>query len=128
MYSNVRANASHLSSEDDNSLLRASHALNLEHRKQCLKKMVAFKRTPCLEVQQIQAVKMAQDNKDSKGFQTRRELKQHYNTVLKNWIDQHSSHPFPNKKEKAELCSQASITERQLNNWFTNYRRRHLQP
>lgn len=58
--------------------------------------------------------------------QARRELKVHYTNVLKNWIDHHTSHPFPTKEEKIELCEKASISERQLNNWFTNYRRRHL--
>ncbi|KAI8601618.1 hypothetical protein EDD21DRAFT_289270, partial [Dissophora ornata] len=52
----------------------------------------------------------------------RRELKSHYTSILKNWIDNHAYHPFPSKKEKAELCLKASITERQLNNWFINYR------
>ncbi|KAF9425989.1 hypothetical protein BGZ94_007035 [Podila epigama] len=57
----------------------------------------------------------------------RRKLKQHYTTVLVDWIRNHKSHPFPTKDEKTRLCKLASISETQLNNWFTNYRRRHLK-
>ena len=35
-------------------------------------------------------------------------------------------HPYPSEEEKAMLCQQTNLTLNQINNWFTNARRRLL--
>ncbi|KAF9097698.1 hypothetical protein BGX23_008123 [Mortierella sp. AD031] len=117
----------------DMALLQGARSLNSMHRDRCLTKISALKRTTC-SGGTLDVLSTSEDSGDvendvvtTKGrHQARRELKLHYTSVLKDWIDHHISHPFPTKEEKAELCEKASISERQLNYWFTNYRRRHL--
>ena len=46
--------------------------------------------------------------------------------ILKQWLFEHSSHPYPNDDEKDELCLRTNLTISQLNNWFINARRRIL--
>lgn len=125
VYKNMQAEAASYTDADNMLLLREAHALNPAHRSSCLKLLKRLK-----EVQNLDArdKKPSRDTKTSdcgNDCSTRRQLKMHYTSILKAWIDNHADNPFPSKKEKAELCMKASITERQLNNWFTNYRRRH---
>ncbi len=46
--------------------------------------------------------------------------------MLKNWILDHREHPYPTEEEKAVMCQQTGLTMNQINNWFTNARRRFL--
>ena len=46
--------------------------------------------------------------------------------ILKQWLFEHSNHPYPNDDEKDELCLRTNLTLSQLNNWFINARRRIL--
>lgn len=111
-------------------LLQAASVLNAEHRGACLHRATVLKRTSALR-SKTQSPKSAttinRATPTEDAFQARRRLKLHYTHVLQNWIENHPAHPFPTKSEKIDLCFKASITEKQLNNWFTNYRRRHLQ-
>ncbi|KAF8944421.1 hypothetical protein BGZ47_004253 [Haplosporangium gracile] len=127
-----RARPSHMDTNDA-TLFQGARSLNSIHRDLCLKKVSMLKRTTVVGGTQdgMSTNEVSDDIGDdmttAKGrHQARRKLKTHYTSVLKNWIDYHTSNPFPTKEEKAELCEKASISERQLNNWFTNYRRRHL--
>ena len=45
---------------------------------------------------------------------------------LKNWIFEHADHPYPTEDEKAEFCNMTNLSLNQINNWFTNARRRIL--
>lgn len=116
----------------DIALFHGARSLNSKHRDLCLRKVSMLKRTRVTsDTPGGMSTNEVSDDIDDMAttkdrHQARRELKVHYTSVLKNWIDHHTSHPFPTKEEKIELCKKASITERQLNNWFTNYRRRHL--
>ncbi|KAF9367632.1 Homeobox protein pknox1 [Podila verticillata] len=118
---------------DSIALLRGSKILEAEHAKRCLEVSSVMKcehpsdtepasdKTPCVSSGVLPT------EPSEKSTKARRQLKEHYTAILLKWINGHKSHPFPTKEEKVELCRQASITERQLNNWFTNYRRRHLK-
>ncbi|KAG0325673.1 Homeobox protein tgif1 [Dissophora globulifera] len=131
-YNSMQRDAALYQDAESESLLRSAGILNTEHRSRCLKVMLKLKQTPNVDcdtpnVDNVQAMAQGPGAPTTDDLKVRRELKVHYTSILKGWVDNHSSHPFPTKKEKAELCSKAIITERQLNNWFTNYRRRHRQ-
>ncbi|KAF9318214.1 hypothetical protein BGZ91_005207 [Linnemannia elongata] len=118
---------------NDKALFHGARSLNSIHRGLCLRKVSMLKRTTVSGGTPggISTNEVSDDIDDDMAItkarhEARRVLKIHYTSVLKNWIDRHHSHPFPTKEEKAELCEKAAISERQLNNWFTNYRRRHL--
>jgi hypothetical protein len=46
---------------------------------------------------------------------------------LKKWILEHRHRPYPSEEEKLLLCHETGLTTVQLNNWFTNARRRLLK-
>jgi hypothetical protein len=46
--------------------------------------------------------------------------------LLKKWLFEHWLHPYPSEEEKSLLCSQTHLSLNQINNWFTNARRRIL--
>ncbi|CAG0884960.1 unnamed protein product [Cyprideis torosa] len=48
--------------------------------------------------------------------------------IMKAWLFQHITHPYPTEDEKRQLASQTGLTLLQVNNWFINARRRILQP
>ncbi|XP_065061595.1 homeobox protein meis3-A-like isoform X2 [Rhopilema esculentum] len=48
--------------------------------------------------------------------------------ILKSWLFQHLSHPYPSEEQKRMLTSQTGLTFLQVNNWFINARRRIVQP
>lgn len=50
--------------------------------------------------------------------------------VLKGWLfsAEHVYHPYPTDKEKEELMAKTGLSKKQLSNWFTNARKRVLQP
>lgn len=43
---------------------------------------------------------------------------------LKNWFYSHKSHPYPSEDEKNVLMDCTGLSRAQINNWFTNARRR----
>lgn len=43
---------------------------------------------------------------------------------LKNWFYSHKSHPYPSEDEKNVLIECTGLSRAQINNWFTNARRR----
>jgi len=44
--------------------------------------------------------------------------------VLRKWFFDHFSHPYPEKEEKERLCNETGLTAKQLNDWFSNWRKR----
>lgn len=48
--------------------------------------------------------------------------------LLKTWLLDHASHPYPTEDEKRRLCSVTGLSISQVSNWFINARRRILVP
>lgn len=48
--------------------------------------------------------------------------------IMRAWLFQHLTHPYPSEEQKKELADQTSLTLSQVNNWFINARRRIVQP
>lgn len=44
--------------------------------------------------------------------------------VLRDWFDQHALDPYPSNDEKVELAKRARMDVKQVENWFTNRRKR----
>ncbi|EGG25328.1 homeobox transcription factor [Cavenderia fasciculata] len=47
-------------------------------------------------------------------------------SILKNWLYQHNNNPYPTEDEKVDLSQKTLLSSSQINNWFTNARRRIL--
>ena len=47
--------------------------------------------------------------------------------ILKQWFDAHDDNPYPTPLEKNMLAAAANMNVKQVNYWFTNYRKRHWQ-
>lgn len=48
-------------------------------------------------------------------------------SILKQWLFEHKQHAYPNEEEKLLLKEKTNLTLTQINNWFTNARRRILK-
>merc|ERR1711953_552865 len=48
--------------------------------------------------------------------------------ILRAWLFQNLSHPYPSEEQKKHLSTQTGLTILQVNNWFINARRRIVQP
>ena len=48
--------------------------------------------------------------------------------ILRAWLIQHLTRPYPTKDEKKQLCQETGLSIHQVNNWFSNARRRIIQP
>lgn len=48
--------------------------------------------------------------------------------IMRAWLFQHLTHPYPSEEQKKELAEQTGLTLSQVNNWFINARRRIVQP
>ena len=59
------------------------------------------------------------DRRYSLGSEARR--------VLKGWVDGHLADPYPSVQEKQQLAAHANLSIKQVNDWFTNYRKRHWE-
>ena len=47
--------------------------------------------------------------------------------MLKRWVNEHLADPYPSVGEKQELANQAQLSLKQVNDWFTNFRKRHWE-
>ena len=45
--------------------------------------------------------------------------------ILRTWVTMHIEDPYPSMQEKQRLAAAANLTMKQVNDWFTNYRKRH---
>eukprot|EP00742_Colponemidia_sp_Colp-10_P005222 GILJ01005579.1.p1 GENE.GILJ01005579.1~~GILJ01005579.1.p1 ORF type:complete len:482 (-),score=74.24 GILJ01005579.1:287-1732(-) len=85
------------------------------------------------EVQDLQdkyetAVQKLHQDKDGITPKKRGKLPKDATDLLKQWLAQHFTHPYPTDHEKKELASAAKIEVAQVTNWFTNARKRLWQP
>eukprot|EP00794_Sanderia_malayensis_P020298 gene20298-22287_t len=48
--------------------------------------------------------------------------------IMKAWLFQHLTHPYPSEEQKRQLANETGLTILQVNNWFINARRRVVQP
>jgi len=48
--------------------------------------------------------------------------------IMKAWLFQHLTHPYPSEEQKRQLATETGLTILQVNNWFINARRRIVQP
>jgi len=64
------------------------------------------------------------------GKRKRENFPQEVISELMTWARAHASAPYPNNRDLAMLQSRTSLTIKQLNYWFSNYRRRqrHVPP
>lgn len=44
--------------------------------------------------------------------------------ILEEWFKNHQNDPYPSEEDKIVLASMTNLTQRQINNWFCNYRGR----
>lgn len=44
--------------------------------------------------------------------------------ILRRWFQANNDYPYPNSQEKADLMVETGLSKEQLNNWFTNQRKR----
>merc|ERR1711956_169690 len=63
-------------------------------------------------------------SKNSSAKGERSGLPKESRDVLKSWLFQHISNPYPTEYEKNLLAQQAGLTVLQVSNWFINTRRR----
>ncbi len=63
----------------------------------------------------------------SKGKRHRGKLPDWATTALTQWLWDHSAQPYPSEEEKTTLVAQTGLTLVQINNWFSNARRRILK-
>lgn len=55
-------------------------------------------------------------------------LKKSVTNLLKNWILENIENPYPSEETKRSLCEATDLSRNQLQNWFTNTRKRFLKP
>merc|ERR1712008_558461 len=67
---------------------------------------------------------MGNTGKNSSAKGERSGLPKESRDVLKSWLFQHISNPYPTEYEKNLLAQQAGLTVLQVSNWFINTRRR----
>merc|ERR1712196_725339 len=65
----------------------------------------------------------------TRGADDRRGIKtatftQEASKVLQKWFFDNFGHPYPEKEDKDRLCSETGLTAKQLNDWFSNWRKR----
>lgn len=69
------------------------------------------------------------DDRDSAKRQKKRGIFPKVATnIMRAWLFQHLSHPYPSEEQKKQLAQDTGLTILQVNNWFINARRRIVQP
>ncbi|CEP15433.1 hypothetical protein [Parasitella parasitica] len=75
------------------------------------------------------SVKASANNKTksaNNGRRRRGNLPKSVTAILKQWLIDHSRHPYPTEEEKRSLRLKTELTLNQISNWFINARRRIL--
>lgn len=67
----------------------------------------------------------SQEGAEPKG-RPARNLPPQAKRILNAWLQAHTSAPYPDEATKTELQGKAGVSRKQLNNWFTNARKRQL--
>ncbi|KAM7541401.1 hypothetical protein Aperf_G00000041194 [Anoplocephala perfoliata] len=68
------------------------------------------------------------DDKSTKRQKKRGIFPKAATNIMRTWLFQHLSHPYPSEEQKKQLSSETGLTILQVNNWFINARRRIVQP
>lgn len=68
------------------------------------------------------------ENRSTKRQQKRGIFPKGATNVMRAWLFQHLSHPYPTEDQKKQLAQETGLTILQVNNWFINARRRIVQP
>ncbi len=63
-----------------------------------------------------------------KAARPRTTLPRQVTDILKAWLFEHHLHPYPNEEQREQLARRCNLPYRQLKTWFTNARKRLLQP
>ncbi|XP_042882059.1 homeobox protein homothorax-like isoform X6 [Penaeus japonicus] len=70
-----------------------------------------------------------EEDEDNKKNQKKRGIFPKVATnILRAWLFQHLTHPYPSEDQKKQLAQDTGLTILQVNNWFINARRRIVQP
>ncbi|KAG8195211.1 hypothetical protein JTE90_027954 [Oedothorax gibbosus] len=70
-----------------------------------------------------------EDDEDRKKRQKKRGIFPKVATnIMRAWLFQHLTHPYPSEDQKKQLAQDTNLTILQVNNWFINARRRIVQP
>ncbi|XP_047132366.2 homeobox protein Meis3 isoform X1 [Hydra vulgaris] len=69
-----------------------------------------------------------EDEKDKKKQKKRGIFPKMATNIMKGWLFQHLTHPYPSEEQKRQLANETGLTIVQVNNWFINARRRIVQP
>ncbi|KAF9976999.1 hypothetical protein BGZ73_007305 [Actinomortierella ambigua] len=77
---------------------------------------------------QNQGQSQNQSQHNQAGRRRRGNLPKTVTTVLKAWLVDNATHPYPTEDEKIKLSQKTGLTLNQISNWFINARRRILQP
>ena len=67
------------------------------------------------------------NNSGNSSKRRRGKLPQEARLELMSWLFKHSSRPYPTEEEKSNLVAATGLTQVQINNWFSNARRRILR-
>ncbi|KAI8460461.1 hypothetical protein BY996DRAFT_4574606, partial [Phakopsora pachyrhizi] len=65
---------------------------------------------------------------ESRAQRRRGKLPQAVTSILKKWLMEHTTHPYPTEEQKKSLCDETNLSLNQVSNWFINARRRILVP
>lgn len=84
---------------------------NNEHL-ECAATLLDFGKSPFIQRCQTQSVKFEK-------------LQINDTRILLHWLLNHKNHPYPSPEEKLEMMIRTNLTLTQINNWFSNVRRRH---
>lgn len=60
------------------------------------------------------------------GHKKRQKLPEHATTALKRWLYEHEERPYPSEEDKKQLTYSTGLSIVQINNWFSNARRRYI--
>lgn len=91
--------------------------LNFAERTQILRDISQLKKRYTNSSQAASRSSISRHRRYSLGSEARR--------VLKGWVDTNMEDPYPSVAEKHQLAQQANLSIKQVNDWFTNYRKRH---
>ncbi|XP_046847417.1 homeobox protein Meis1-like isoform X3 [Xenia sp. Carnegie-2017] len=69
-----------------------------------------------------------ENDKDKKKQKKRGIFPKAATNIMKAWLFQHLTHPYPSEEQKRTLAQETGLTILQVNNWFINARRRIVQP
>jgi hypothetical protein len=75
----------------------------------------------------LQQTKRQRDcNSDPIMEKRRKTLDFEATAILTTWLNEHTNNPYPSKEEKTALALRSGLSDKQINMWFSNARRRYV--